>query len=164
VNRDQLRDRLGEALVEGQASAPARQVLDASAVGYLAMAGGGWPYVVPISFAANGDTVFFHGGGSLKASLLEAEPRVCLAVTTRPEFMPADDPCDENFRYESVLAFGEVELVEDDAERDRALRLIVEKYDAALAHAPFKGSVLQGTSVWALRVDALTYKRNPPAS
>ena len=164
MNREQLRDRLGEAVVEGQASVPARQVLAEGAIGYLAMCGEGWPYAVPISYALEGDTVFFHGGGSLKASLLEAEPRVCLAVTTRPEFLPAADPCDENFRYESVLVFGEVELVADDAERHRALRLIVQKYDAALIHAPFRAGTLQGTSVWALRVAALTYKRNPSAS
>ena len=150
--------------MEGQASVPARQVLAECAVGDLAMAGEGWPYVVPISSAVDGDTVFFRGGGSLKASLLEAEPRVCLAVTTRPEFLPAADPCDENFRHESVLAFGEVERVADDAERDRALRLNVQKYDATLIHAAFKAGTLKGTSVWALRVAALTYMRNPPAS
>jgi nitroimidazol reductase NimA-like FMN-containing flavoprotein (pyridoxamine 5'-phosphate oxidase superfamily) len=163
VNSEQLKDRLGEALVEGQAATPARRVLAAAAVGYLAMDGEGWPYVVPISFALDGDAVLFHGGGSLKASLLQAEPRVCLAVTTRPEFLAADDPCDENFRYESVLVFGEAELVDDEAEQDRALRVIVEKYDAAKTHTAFKGNILKGTSVWALRIEALTYKRNPPA-
>jgi nitroimidazol reductase NimA-like FMN-containing flavoprotein (pyridoxamine 5'-phosphate oxidase superfamily) len=163
VDRYQLRERLGDAVVEGDAAAAARRVLAEAAVGYLGMAGDGWPYVVPISFAPDGDTVVFHGGGTVKATLLEADPRVCLAVTTTPGFLPAADPCDENFEYESVLAFGEVELLEDDAERDRALRLIVTKYDASLAGAEFRPAMLTTTSVWALRIEALTYKRNPPA-
>jgi uncharacterized protein len=163
MNAEQLRVRLGAAVVRGEEAEAARRVLAEVAVGYLAMAGEGWPYVVPISFAPDDDTLFFHGGGSLKASLLQAEPRVCLAVTTSAGFLPADDPCDENFSYESVLVFGEAELVDDAGARDRALRIIVDKYDSALARAEFKPDLLKGTSVWALRVTALTYKRNPPA-
>ena len=163
MDREQLKARLGDAIVEGEAAAAARRVLAKAPVAYLAVAGQGWPYVVPISPALDGDAVVFHGGGSLKASLLDADPRVCLAATVMAGFLPAADPCDENFDYESVLAFGEVELVEDDAERDRILRLIVTKYDESLAGAEFKPNVFKGTSVWALRVEALTYKRNPKA-
>ena len=161
MNREQLRVRLGDAIVEGEAAAAARRVLAEAPVAYLAMAGEGWPYVVPISPALDGDSLVFHGGGSLKASLLEADEHVCLAATTPVGFLPAADPCDENFDYESVLAFGEAELVEDEAERDRILRLIVAKYDESLAAAEFKPDILKATSVWALRVRALTYKRNP---
>ena len=163
MNAAQLRARLGDAVVEGEAAAAAVGVLAEQPVGYLGMAGEGWPYVVPISFAGDGETLFFHGGGSLKASLLEADGRVCLAVSTGPGFIAAPDPCNENFSYESVLAFGEVELVDDAGERERALRLIVAKYDASLATADFRPDILKATSVWALRVRALTYKRNPAA-
>lgn len=163
MNAEQLRVRLGEAVVEGEAAATAVRVLAEQPVGFLGMAGDGWPYVVPVSFAGDGETLFFHGGGSLKASLLEADGHVCLAVVTAPALLKADDPCSENFGYESVLAFGEVELVDDPGERDRALRLIVAKYDAPLAAATFAPDILRATSVWALRVRALTYKRNPDA-
>jgi uncharacterized protein len=163
MNAQQLKARLGKAVVQGDEAEAARRVLAGVPVGYLAMAGEGWPYVVPISFAPDGDTLFFHGGGSLKASLLEADPRVCLAVTTTTGFLPADDPCDENFSYESVLAFGEVELVDDEDERVRALHIIVDKYDSSLTQAEFKPDLLKATSVWALRLSALTYKRNPSA-
>jgi uncharacterized protein len=136
-------------------------VLAEAAVGYLAVEGGGWPYVVPINFAYDGSTVYFHGGGSLKASLLEADPRVCFAATSLREFLPGGGPCDDNFRYESVLVFGEVETLADDAERDRVLRLIVGKYDPAARDVPFAPGTFKGTQVWALKVAALTYKRNP---
>jgi nitroimidazol reductase NimA-like FMN-containing flavoprotein (pyridoxamine 5'-phosphate oxidase superfamily) len=162
MDSEELRARLGDAVVAGEAAMAAMQVLTEASVGYLAMAGGGWPYVVPIAYAYDGATVFFHGAGSLKSSLLEVEPRVCLAVTTQPELMIGDGPCDDNFRYESVLVFGEVELLDDDDERYRALRVIVEKYDAAARSASFKPSTFAGTRVYALRVEALTYKRNPP--
>ena len=162
MNVTELRDRLGTAIVEGDDAQAAGRVLTHEAMGCLAMEGDGWPYVVPINFAYDGSTVYFHGGGSLKASLLEAHPRVCLAVTTLPEFMHAGGPCDDNFSYESVLVFGEVERLTGDAERDRALRVIVEKYDPAAKAVPFTPGTFKGTQVYSLKVEALTYKRNPP--
>jgi nitroimidazol reductase NimA-like FMN-containing flavoprotein (pyridoxamine 5'-phosphate oxidase superfamily) len=163
MNVQQLRARLGDAVVEGDAAAAAVRALAGQPVGCLGMAGEGWPCVVPVSFAGDGETLSFHGGGSLKASLLEADGRVCLAVTTGPGFLAAADPCEESFSYESVLAFGEVELIENAGERERALRLIVAKYDAPLAASDFRPGIFKATSVWALRVRALTYKRNPAA-
>jgi nitroimidazol reductase NimA-like FMN-containing flavoprotein (pyridoxamine 5'-phosphate oxidase superfamily) len=157
----ELKARLGDGIAEGEDARDAGRVLAEVAVGYLAVEGAGWPYVVPINFAYDGSAVYFHGGGSLKAALLEADPRVCLAVTTQPRFMPGEGPCDDNFRYESVLVFGEVETLGDDVERDRVLRLIVEKYDPAARAVPFKPSTFKGTQVCALKVAALTYKRNP---
>ena len=163
MDSEELRARLGDAVVAGEGALAAQRVLAEASVGYLAMAGDGWPYVVPIAYACDGEAIFFHGAGSMKSSLLEDEPRVCLAVTTAPDLMIGDGPCDDNFRYESVLVFGEVELLNDDDERDRALRVIVEKYDPAARAASFPPGTFAGTRVYALRVEALTYKRNPPA-
>jgi nitroimidazol reductase NimA-like FMN-containing flavoprotein (pyridoxamine 5'-phosphate oxidase superfamily) len=50
--------------------------------------------------------------------------------------MPAEDPCNFNFRYRSVIAYGKARVIEDPAERLAALRLLVEKY------APGKGGML----------------------
>ena len=75
-----------------------------------------------------------------------------------PGFMAAADLCDENFGYESVPAFREAELLEEPGERDPALRIA--KYDESLTDADFKPDILSGTSVWALRVAAITYKRS----
>lgn len=156
-----LLERLGDAVVSGDAAVAAERVLKQAMVGNLGLSGGDWAYVVPISFAYDDGIVSFHGGGSLKASLLEAGGHVCLAALTPPDLMRTDDPCDDNFRYESVLAFGAVELLQDAAARERALRAIVAKYHPQLQSAPFKPATFAGTLVYALRVDALTYKRNP---
>jgi len=43
-------------------------------------------------------------------------------------------------------------------ERDPALRIA--KYDESLTDADFKPDILRATSVWALRVAAITYKRS----
>jgi nitroimidazol reductase NimA-like FMN-containing flavoprotein (pyridoxamine 5'-phosphate oxidase superfamily) len=157
------RNRLAGALVEGAAAAPAKRVLAEAPVAYLALSSPGWPYVVPLSFAYDGSAIHFHGRGTLKAELLAADPRVCLAVSTLPGFVVAGDPCDDNFRYESVLAFGTVVLAEEDEARECSLRAIVAKYHPELRSAPFKPNTFARTLVYAMTVEALTYKQNPEA-
>lgn len=161
MGESELRAMLGKAVVQGQGAAPAEAVLDGAGVGYLSMSGGAWPYCVPISYVFAGGAVYFHGRGTLKRTLLAADARVCLTVGTAPEFMRGEGPCDDNFAYESVLAFGRVRVVRDEAERERALRDVIAKYDPAQRDAPIQGSLLK-TVVWALDVEALTYKRHPP--
>jgi nitroimidazol reductase NimA-like FMN-containing flavoprotein (pyridoxamine 5'-phosphate oxidase superfamily) len=167
----ELRERLGEAVVEGEEAQAALRVLQETPWGVLAMAGQGWPYAVPINFACEGTTIYFHGGDfegkgkKLKAGFLAAGPEVCLTVVSKPEMIESfpgheDNPCYCGFRYESVLVFGKVRAIEDDAEQDRALRLIVGKYRPAMAAAPFDPEILGMTMAYCLEADAITYKTN----
>ena len=160
MGESELRTMLGEAVVHGPGAAAAEGVLAEAAVGYLAMGGGAWPYCVPISYVFTGGAVYFHGRGVLKRAVLAADPRVCLAVGTAPEFLRGDGPCDDNFAYESVLVFGTVRPVRDAAERQNALREIIGKYDPAGRDASIDDA-LPKTVVWALDIAALTYKRHP---
>ncbi len=160
MDAEQLRVRLEGALVDGGSVEAAHAVLARVQIGYLSMAGDGWPYVVPINFAYAEPAVYFHGGGLLKASLLARDARVCLAAVAEPELVRGDGPCDDNFRFESVLVFGEAELVELDVERDDALRAIVAKYDPGARDAVFPPKTIKGTQVYRVAVEAMTYKRN----
>jgi nitroimidazol reductase NimA-like FMN-containing flavoprotein (pyridoxamine 5'-phosphate oxidase superfamily) len=160
VDAEQLRVRLEGALVEGDTAEAALAVLGRVQIGFLAMAGDGWPYAVPINFAYADPAVYFHGGGLLKSSLLARDARVCLAAVAEPEFVHGDGPCDDNFRFESVLVFGMAELVEDDAQRDDALRIVVAKYDLGARDAAFPPNTFKGTQVYRVAVEAMTYKRN----
>ena len=160
MGESELLAMLGRAVVCGEEAVPAESVLAGAGVGYLSMSGGLWPYCVPISYVFAGGTIYFHGRGKLKRALLAADPRACLTVGTAPEFMPGDGPCDDNFAYESVLAFGRVRVVRDAAERERALRDVVAKYDPTQREASIEGALLK-TVVWAFDVEALTYKRHP---
>ena len=160
MDAERLKMRLEGALVEGEEAEAARAVLGRVQIGFLAMSGDGWPYAVPINFAYQDEAVYFHGGGQLKASLLALDARVCLAAVAEPEFVRGDGPCDDNFRFESVLVFGEAELVEADGERGAGLRAIVAKYDPEARDAAFPPSTLKGTMVYRIAVEAMTYKRN----
>ena len=90
----------------------------------------GSAYGVPLSLAsADGQTWYFHcapEGDKLDA--LAAHPEVCLSAVTK--CAPTVGPKDNSFtlQYRSAIAFGRAALVEDEAEKVKALRLISQRF------------------------------------
>jgi len=158
----ELRARLESGIAEGESVAAARAVLGQAQVGHLAMAGDGWPYLVPLCFAYDGRTIYFHCGGGLTASMLAADDRVCFAASTGADIVRGGAPCDDTVSYESVLAFGRVRLLGDALEREAALREVVGKYDPAMREQQFRTKHFDAVLVYALEVEALTYRRKQP--
>jgi len=61
-----------------------RAFLDAATVGYLGVCREGEPYVVPVNFARDGETIFIHSATTgKKVAFLEANPQVCFCVVPR---------------------------------------------------------------------------------
>jgi uncharacterized protein len=172
MDTGELRERFGKALAEGEKEQAALRVLRETPWGVLSMDGQGWPYGVPINFACEGTTVYFHGGNffnkgaaKLKEGFLAANPAVCFGAVLNPTLLDSfagqeNSACHCTFRYESVLVFGRVRLIDDVAERERALRLIVGKYSPAKIDATFIPEILAETKVYVLEAEAVTYKAN----
>lgn len=90
-----------------------------------------YPYVVPVSFAAEitdgSAVIFFHcAAEGLKADLLKANPFVCVEgdILIRTEKTAHGITA----RYESVIGFGECSFVDDRNEAIRALKAITAHY------------------------------------
>ncbi len=90
----------------------------------------GSAYGVPLSLACDGDEVwYFHcAPEGEKLDALAAHPEVCLSAVSRCR--PTVGPRDGSFtlQYSSAIAFGVAELVTDDEEKIRALRLISRRF------------------------------------
>jgi hypothetical protein len=163
-----LRARVESGIAVGETAEAAKSVLERAEVGHLAMAGDGWPYLVPLCFAYDGKAIHFHCGGGLTASMLAADDRVCLAASTNTQVVRGTTPCDDTMAYESVLAFGRARLLSGDAERDAGLRQIVAKYDDSAQAKAFNPKNFDAVLVYRLEIEALTYRRKelpgaPPA-
>ena len=105
------------------------EVLDTAAYAVLAMADGkGEPYCVPMSPARDGRTVYLHCARvGEKLSLLKHNPKVALTAVSYYKAVSAE----YTMSYASAVLRGQASIVEDDAERIRALRCISEKYSGA---------------------------------
>jgi nitroimidazol reductase NimA-like FMN-containing flavoprotein (pyridoxamine 5'-phosphate oxidase superfamily) len=153
-----LRARVESGIATGETAKAARSVLERAQVGHLAMAGDGWPYLVPLCFSYDGQAIHFHCGGGLTASMLAADDRVCLAASADTGVVRGAVPCDDTMAYESVLAFGRVRLLSNDEERDAGLRQIVAKYDESAAGKAFNPKHFDAVLVYRLEIEALTYR------
>ena len=154
-----LRARVESGIATGETAEAAKSVLERAQVGHLAMAGDGWPYVVPLCFAYDGEAIHFHCGGGLTASMLAADDRVCLAASADTAMVRGGAPCDDTMTYESALVFGRVRLLSDGAEREAGLRQVVTKYDPSARDMAFDPKIFDAVLVYRLEIEALTYRR-----
>ena len=102
-------------------------VLDAGLVAHVAVQDGvGQPYVVPVAYARDGDTVLFHGstGSRLFSSLAEGAP-TCLTVTLLDGLVLARSVFESSMHYRSAMVLGTATPLEHKAKL-RALEAITE--------------------------------------
>jgi len=89
----------------------------------------GGPYVVPVCFGYEDGAVYFHGSPlGRKMDAVRAGGRVCFETEVDVEPVPADEACRWGMRYRSVIGFGRPYVIEDVAEKRRALDIIMAHY------------------------------------
>ena len=113
---------------------PAAEVLQKGTWGVLSsVCDDGLPYGIPLNYVADGAyTVYFHGAKSgQKWDNLAYNSRVCLTVVPTVD----TDVKQLTTRYESVMAFGTAQIVDDEDERQKALTLLIERFSPALTQA-----------------------------
>ncbi|CCK84604.1 5-NITROIMIDAZOLE ANTIBIOTIC RESISTANCE PROTEIN [Lactobacillus equicursoris 66c] len=128
----------------------------------LSMNNGQYPYTVPVSFAAekiDGKVViYFHGAKEgTKVDLLRSNPNVCVEGDIFHQAVAVSHSY--TVRYESVIGFGQSELINDKTETLHALKLIMDHYgfhDDLDENNPGLNYLLAGKIV----LEQLTGKRN----
>ena len=94
--------------------------------GVLSVLGdGGYPYGVPLNFVYDDGKIYFHCAvEGHKIDALRACPKASFCVLSEP----AKNPGEGWNCFTSVICFGHVREISDQAEHDRLLRLLGAKY------------------------------------
>jgi nitroimidazol reductase NimA-like FMN-containing flavoprotein (pyridoxamine 5'-phosphate oxidase superfamily) len=92
------------------------EILRQEILGRVGFVADGWPYVEPVTYVYDGDSVFVHSGEGLKLRALRENPHVCLEV----------EQINSMSDWRTVLVRGNFEqlLDENDEEGERALELL----------------------------------------
>ena len=103
-------------------------ILDAGFVCHIGFVVDGQPYVIPTSYGRDGDALYIHGAAASRMlrELAGAIP-VSVAVTLVDGLVLARSAFHHSLNYRSVVVLGTAELVEDPAEKLRALEIITEQ-------------------------------------
>jgi nitroimidazol reductase NimA-like FMN-containing flavoprotein (pyridoxamine 5'-phosphate oxidase superfamily) len=99
------------------------EILRGQTLGFLGLAAGGEPYVVPLTYAYCGGRIIFHCAlTGKKLDFLRANPQVCFAVGSQSGGIirhPEGAVCRAD--HDSVICRGEARIVEDPERRRRLL-------------------------------------------
>ena len=126
----------------------------------------GEPTIHSHNFWADGDAIYHHGArrGAL-ADLLAAGPvKACFTVTEAGRILVADAAVDFGTEFASVVAYGTLRVVDDEAEQWRVQDGLMRKYapgfEAGRDYRPADADDLRRMAVYRLDVERRIAKHN----
>ena len=103
------------------------RILDAGLVAQVAFVQAGTPVIVPMIYGREDETVFLHGARKARViRLLEKNSQACLNVTLLDGIVLARSAFNSSMNYRSVTVFGTPRLLDGDAAKLHAMRIISE--------------------------------------
>ena len=117
----------------------------------------GDPYVVPLCFGYDGDSVYFHmSRKGKKMAGLNMNRNVCLEWDLPGDVIEATEPCGWSMSFESVIASGTVVFIQsDDAKRD-GLNFIMRQYAGEDVKWSFPIEKLEKTVVLKVQLEEIS--------
>ena len=104
-------------------------ILCRETVMHLALSDNNVPFVVPLFFAYDGTSIYFHSARfGTKMEILQHNSNVCFEVSINEGVIHSDAACDFEARHRTVIGFGYARMVLDTAEKTKALDLIVARF------------------------------------
>ena len=141
--------------------------LSRAQVGHIATRWDEQPFITPSLFWYDPEKhkIYFHSNitGRVRANA-ERHPEVCFEASQAGDLLPSNIALEFGMQYESVIAFGEIHLVEDEDEELRGLYGLIEKYFPKMHpgehYRPITAQELKRTSVYAITIHSWSGKRN----
>lgn len=136
-------------------------------VGHIATVSEEGPYIPPTLFWYDSEKqeIYFHSNvtGHVRSNA-EHYPQVCFEASRMGNLLPSNIALEFSVQYESVIAFGKVRILDDEAEKNRALYGLIEKYFPSMTpgehYRPITDNELKRTSVYAISIQSWSGKRN----
>ena len=126
----------------------ARGLLSACRIGRLGCVDNDEPYVVPINYVFEDDSIYSHSLPGRKIEALRAHPRACLQV----------DEIENDFTWRSVIAYGNFEEIRVPSDRRSILGKLLVRFPLL---TPVESAMAQDASapdtvVFRIRIDRIT--------
>ncbi len=140
------------------------RIIDRAPYCHLALAAGGEPYLVPLSFGRDGRSIFFHTAAvGKKIDIMVKNPAARLAFECDVEVVDGGaEACGWSFSFCSVVARGKIHEVTDPAGKGRGLQAVMAHYSAREWTFPETG--VDRVRVWEIPLTEMTGKRSKDKS
>jgi nitroimidazol reductase NimA-like FMN-containing flavoprotein (pyridoxamine 5'-phosphate oxidase superfamily) len=136
------------------------RIIECARVCRLGLSNGTTPYVVPVSFGYDGESIYFHSAASgMKIDFLRANPNVCFEFEGPVQVVAARArACDWSMSFESVIGWGVASELSHGHEKASALSCIMRQYSPDEWAFDLDG--LDRVSVWRVQVQNVSGKRS----
>ncbi|MFS8084731.1 MAG: pyridoxamine 5'-phosphate oxidase family protein [Acidobacteriota bacterium] len=125
-----------------------RELITTGKVGHLGCVVKGEPYVVPINYLFEDDSVYGHSTMGRKIRALRTHPRACLQV----------DRIEGDFHWRSAIAFGDFEEIHQEPERAQVMGKLLKRFPllTPVESVSSKHTELSEVIVFRIRVNRVT--------
>jgi len=126
---------------------------------WLAMSENNFPYVLPMNFALDDDSVILHSAQSGRMwETLKNNPQVCINWNSGEELAWQDVKvgCSYRVKSKSVLVEGQVEFEDDFDEKTRCLLLLMAQYSDR--EFKFSRPAVENVGILKVKIEKITAK------
>ena len=135
------------------------KIINASLVCRLALSDGNQPYIVPLCFGYQDRTLYFHSAlEGKKIDILKKNNRTCFEFDVNSEIIKAEKACKWGMKYQSIIGFGKAVLVENIAEKKKALNIIMNHYSDR--DFQFTDKAIKKIAVIKIEIEGMTGKHS----
>ncbi len=107
------------------------EILRGAIICRMAMMDGDLPYIIPFNYGYKEACLYIHSAqDGKKIDLLRKNSQVCFEVEDSMEITKGDRACDWSTRYRSVVGYGNVEILSDEASKQQGLEVIMAQHGA----------------------------------
>ena len=125
----------------------------------LGLVNGDKPYIVPLCFGYQDNTVYFHSSlKGLKIDCIQNNPNVCFEIDLIAETIESEEPCAFSMNYQSVIGFGKAVFIEELDEKRKALAVIMAQYSDK--QFEFPENKVKATAVIKVEIESVTGKQS----
>jgi hypothetical protein len=146
--------------------AAVKALLRESDFGFLATSVKDQPYLRPNLFWYDEEAgrIYFHSAREGRTfENLRTNPNACFSVARMGALLPAEKALNFSNEYASVIVFGAVRILENNAEKERGLQGLLDKYfperRPGRDYRPITKDELDRTAVYALEIEAWSGKQ-----
>ena len=135
------------------------EVIKACKTCYVAMCEDSSPYILPMNFALEGNTVILHSAQEGRMwETLQKNPKVCINWTLGEELAWQNETvgCSYRVKSKSVIVEGTVEFIDDYDEKYRLLQVLMAQYSQL--EFKFSEPAVRNVGVMKVHIDRIAGK------
>jgi nitroimidazol reductase NimA-like FMN-containing flavoprotein (pyridoxamine 5'-phosphate oxidase superfamily) len=134
-------------------------IILSSSVCRLALSENNHPYIVPLCFGYEDNTLYFHSAPEVKKlDILRNNKYVCFEFDIDHQIVEAEDACGWSMNYRCVIGFGNASIIDDPKVKIKAINAIIQRY----AGKPLKytKAKLKDTVIIMVEIEGITGKKS----